>query len=141
MLKNFFLILFLFCAPLGLLHAQSTYPTPVEGDYIAKDFIFETGEKLAEMKIHYITVGQQHKDAAGNINNGVLITHGTTGDSKGLVSIQRFSGNLFGAGQVLDATKYFIVFIDGIGHGLSSKPSDGLHMKFPKYTYNDMVKA
>jgi homoserine O-acetyltransferase len=139
MIKNaLFILLLIFTATV---YAQSSYPTPVEGDYKAKDFAFESGEKLAEMNIHYITVGQPHKDAAGNINNGILITHGTTGDSKGLVGIQKFSGNLFGPGQTLDATKYFIVFIDGIGHGKSSKPSDGLHMKFPKYTYNDMVKA
>jgi homoserine O-acetyltransferase len=116
------------------------YPKPVESDYIAKNFTFESGETLPELRVHCITVGEPHKDAAGNINNAVLIMHGTTGESKGLLS-NTFAGHLFGAGQPLDATKYYIVFIDGIGHGKSSRPSDGLHMKFPKYTYNDMVKA
>ncbi|MGZ3755703.1 MAG: alpha/beta fold hydrolase [Mucilaginibacter sp.] len=120
--------------------AQTTYPKPVESDYIAKDFVFESGEKLSELRVHRITVGEPHKNASGNINNAVLIMHGTTGNSQGLLT-DRFAGHLFGAGQPLDATKYFIVFVDGIGHGKSSKPSDGLHMKFPKYTYNDMVKA
>ena len=120
--------------------AQTTYPKPVESDYTAKDFVFESGEKLPELRIHCITVGEPHKDASGNINNAVLIMHGTTGNSQGLLN-DRFAGHLFGAGQPLDAAKYYIVFVDAIGHGKSSKPSDGLHMKFPKYTYNDMVKA
>lgn len=140
MIKNITLILLLFIAALSKSHAQTPYPQPVESDYIAKDFTFESGEKMAGLRVHCITVGEPHKDATGNIKNAVLIMHGTTGDSKGLLN-DRFAGHLFGAGQPLDATKYYIVFVDGIGHGKSSKPSDGLHMKFPKYTYNDMVKA
>ncbi|MDP9048059.1 MAG: alpha/beta fold hydrolase, partial [Bacteroidota bacterium] len=120
--------------------AQAKYPTPVESDYIARDFVFENGEKLAELRLHCITIGQPQKDKNGHIKNAVLITHGTTGSSRSLLN-ERFAGHLFAPGQLLDATKYFIVFADGIGHGKSSKPSDGLHMKFPKYTYNDMVKA
>jgi homoserine O-acetyltransferase len=120
--------------------AQAKYPTPVESDYIAKDFVFESGEKLAELRLHCITVGTPQKDANGHIKNAVLIMHGTTGSSRSLLN-DRFSGYLFAAGGLLDASKYFIVFADGIGHGKSGKPSDGLHMKFPKYTYNDMVKA
>jgi homoserine O-acetyltransferase len=141
MLKNTSLILLLFVAIAGKTNAQINYPTPAESDYIAKDFTFESGEKLPELRVHCITVGQQHKDEKGRTTNAVLIMHGTTGDSKGLILIERFSNTLFGPGKVLDATKYYIVFVDGIGHGKSSKPSDGLHMKFPKYTYNDMVKA
>src|SRR6201996_129310 len=140
MLKNYFVVALLLFASIAKAQTPINYPKPVESDYIAKNFVFESGETLPELRVHCITVGQPHKDAAGNINNAVLITHGTTGDSKGLLS-NTFAGHLFGAGQPLDATKYYIVFIDGIGHGKSSKPSDGLHMKFPKYTYNDMVKA
>ena len=120
--------------------AQANYPTPVEHDYIVKDFVFESGEKLAALRLHCVTIGEVHKDRTGNIKNAVLIMHGTTGSSKSLIT-DRFAGHLFGPGQLLDASKYFIVLTDGIGHGKSSKPSDGLHMRFPKYTYNDMVKA
>jgi homoserine O-acetyltransferase len=120
--------------------AQLLYPTPVEGDYLAKDFTFENGEKLSALKLHYATVGEPHFDKDGHINNAVLIMHGTTGSSRDLLT-DRFAGHLFGPGMLLDATKYFIVLTDGIGHGKSSRPSDGLRMKFPKYTYNDMVRA
>jgi homoserine O-acetyltransferase len=120
--------------------AQAKYPAPVESDYIIKNFAFENGEKLDEMKVHCITVGTLQKDKNGNAKNAVLIMHGTTGSSAGLLN-ERFAGYLFSSGGLLDAAKYYIVFVDGIGHGKSSKPSDGLHMKFPKYTYNDMVKA
>jgi len=140
MLKNYCLVALLFIATLTRAQTPINYSKPVESDYIAKNFVFESGETLPELRVHCITVGEPHKDAAGNINNAVLIMHGTTGESKGLLSAT-FAGHLFGAGQPLDATKYYIVFIDGIGHGKSSKPSDGLHMTFPKYTYNDMVKA
>ncbi|HEY9535602.1 MAG TPA: alpha/beta fold hydrolase, partial [Mucilaginibacter sp.] len=139
MLKNSLLILLLCIAITS--KAQIKYPTPEESDYIIKDFTFESGEKLPELRIHCITVGKQHKNAGGQTDNAVLIMHGTTGDSKGLIGISRFSNTLFAPGAPLDANKYYIVFIDGIGHGKSSKPSDGLHMKFPKYTYNDMVRA
>ncbi len=140
MLKNTFFI-FLLAIAIKADAQQLQYPTPIEGDYKVSDFSFESGEKLPEMNIHYLTVGQPHKNAAGIIDNAVLITHGTTGNSMGLVSIARFSNTLFAPGAVLDASKYYMIFIDGIGHGKSSKPSDGLHMKFPKYTYNDMVRA
>lgn len=139
MLKNSLLLILLSIAITG--KAQIKYPTPQESDYIVKDFAFESGEKLPELRIHCITVGKQHKNAHGQTDNAILIMHGTTGDSKGLIGIERFSNTLFAPGAVLDANKYYIVFVDGIGHGRSSRPSDGLHMKFPKYTYNDMVKA
>jgi homoserine O-acetyltransferase len=119
---------------------QTKYPAPVERDFVVKDFVFESGEKLAELKLHCATVGEPQKDKDGHIKNAVLIMHGTTGSSKDLLT-DRFAGNLLGPGQLLDAGKYFVVFTDAVGHGKSSKPSDGLHMKFPKYTYNDMVKA
>lgn len=140
MRKNILFILSIFVALSLKSAAQAKYPTPVESDYVVKDFVFESGEKLAELRLHCTTIGEPHKDRNGNIKNAVLIIHGTTGSSKSLIT-DRFAGQLFGPGQLLDATKYFIIFPDAIGHGKSSKPSDGLHMKFPKYTYNDMVKA
>ena len=121
--------------PLG--HAAE-FPTPVEGDLVVHDFQFTTGETLPELRMHYTTIGAPKKDANGVTTNAVLIMHGTGGSGRGFLS-QTFGGQLFGAGQLLDATKYFIILTDDIGHGRSSKPSDGLHMKFPHYTYTDMV--
>jgi homoserine O-acetyltransferase len=120
--------------------AQTSYPTPAEGDYVAENFKFVNGEVLPELKLHYRTIGKPIKDAAGVVRNAVLIMHGTTGSGTSFLSGQ-FAGNLFGPGQLLDATKYYIILPDAIGHGKSSKPSDGLHMRFPKYTYDDMVRA
>lgn len=115
------------------------YPAPVEGDYIIKDFHFRSGETLPELKIHYRTIGSPARNSSGVVNNAVLIGHGTGGAGTQFLS-QQFAV-LFGPGQLLDATKYFIILADGIGHGNSSKPSDGLHAKFPHYTYDDMVAA
>src|SRR5881296_1670894 len=95
---------------------------------------------LPELKLHYRTIGAPRRDGAGVVRNAVLILHGTGGSGGGFLN-QTFAGGLFGAGQILDATRYFIVLPDGIGHGKSSKPSDGLHARFPKYTYNDMIEA
>lgn len=119
--------------------AQTSF-TAVQSDYAIKDFRFESGESLTQLNIHYITIGQPAKDKNGLTINAVLIMHGTSGNSRGFLS-QPFGGNLFMPGQILDSTKYFIILPDAIGHGKSSKPSDGMHMRFPKYTYNDMVKA
>jgi homoserine O-acetyltransferase len=116
------------------------YPAPAERNYVIRDFKFTAGETLPELRIHYRTVGTPEKDAHGVTRNAVLITHGTTGSGAQFVRPE-FAGELFGAGQPLDATKYFIVMPDGIGHGNSSKPSDGLHAKFPRYGYRDMVEA
>ncbi len=118
----------------------SNYPTPTEGDYIVRDFKFTSGETLPELRIHYRTVGKPEKNAAGQTTNAVLILHGTTGSGAQFIRPE-FAGELFGKDQPLDATKYFIVVPDGIGHGKSSKPSDGLHAKFPRYGYIDMVEA
>jgi homoserine O-acetyltransferase/O-succinyltransferase len=118
----------------------SSFPAPVEGDFVAKNFQFGTGETLPELKLHYRTVGTPRRDAAGVVRNAVLILHGTGGTGAGFLS-RTFGGELFGSGQLLDATRYYIVLPDGIGHGKSSKPSDGLHMRFPKYDYDDMVRA
>ncbi|MBI1766423.1 MAG: alpha/beta fold hydrolase [Acidobacteria bacterium] len=122
-----------------LVRAQTT-PAPVEGDYVARDFRFESGETLPALQLHYRTLGQPLKNAAGQVRNAVLVMHGTTGAGSGFLS-PSFAGVLFGAGQLLDASKYFIILPDAIGHGKSSKPSDGLHAKFPHYNYNDMVTA
>jgi homoserine O-acetyltransferase/O-succinyltransferase len=114
--------------------------TPAQGDYVIKNFTFTSGESLPELKIHYYTLGKPVHDAQGMVTNAVLIGHGTGGSGDGFLRPQ-FAGELFGPGQPLDATKYFIVMPDGIGHGKSSKPSDGLHARFPHYGYTDMVTA
>jgi homoserine O-acetyltransferase len=118
----------------------AAYPAPAEADFVIRNFTFTTGEMLPELRLHYTTLGTPVKDAAGVVRNAVLVMHGTGGSGRGFLS-PNFAGRLFGAGQLLDAAKYFIVLPDGIGHGKSSKPSDGLRMKFPAYTYDDMVKA
>jgi len=119
---------------------RGDFPAPAEGDFTIRDFRFGTGETLPELKLHYRTIGAPRRDASGMVRNAVLILHGTGGTGAGFMS-RTFGGELFGAGQLLDATKYFIILPDGIGHGKSSKPSDGLRTKFPKYTYDDMVRA
>jgi homoserine O-acetyltransferase len=113
---------------------------PLDGDYVIHDFHFASGETLPELRIHYTFFGKPKKDAQGRISNAVLIMHGTGGSGRSLVN-ERFSGVLFGKGQLLDADKYYIILPDGIGHGKSSRPSDGLHARFPQYSYQDMVAA
>jgi homoserine O-acetyltransferase/O-succinyltransferase len=120
-------------------HAAN-YPAPVEGDYTLRDFHFTNGRSLPELRIHYRTLGKPQKDSKGVVINAVLIGHGTGGTGAQFIR-DEFAGELFGAGQLLDATKYFIVLTDGIGHGQSAKPSDGLRAKFPQYGYTDMVEA
>ena len=116
------------------------YPKPVEGDAVLREFKVTSGESLPELRLHYRTLGQPQRDAQGVVRNAVLIMHGT-GGSGGQFIRPEFAGELFGAGQPLDAEKFFIVLPDGIGHGKSSKPSDGLRAKFPRYGYRDMVEA
>jgi homoserine O-acetyltransferase len=111
-----------------------------EGDFVLRDFKFQTGETLTELRLHYRTLGKVARDSRGVVTNAVLILHGTGGSGRGFLSAQ-FGGELFGPGQPLDASRYFIVLPDGIGHGGSSKPSDGLRARFPRYGYNDMVTA
>ncbi len=108
-------------------------PAPREGTWIARDFRFNTGEVMPELRIHYTTLGAPTGEP-------VLILHGTTGSGAGMLS-PTFGGELFGPGQALDASKYFIILPDAIGTGKTSKPSDGLRAKFPKYNYDDMVAA
>jgi homoserine O-acetyltransferase len=111
-----------------------------EGDYIARNFVFRSGEKMAELRLHYTTLGTPSRDSHGRITNAVLILHGTGGDGHQFYRPQ-FADVLFVKGGLLDPAKYFIILPDGIGHGRSSKPSDGLHAKFPNYDYDDMVAA
>ena len=115
------------------------YPAPVAGDFILKNFHFRTGETM-DVRMHYRTVGTLKKDAQGVATNVVLVMHGTGGSGASFIS-DIFAGELFGAGRLLDATKYFIVIPDSVGHGGSSKPSDGMHARFPKYGYLDLIAA
>jgi homoserine O-acetyltransferase len=117
----------------------ANYPAPVEGDYIIRNYQFKSGEVLPELRLHYATIGTPQKDANGVVRNAVLIMHGTTGSGRQFL-VPQFADVLFGPGQLLDATKYFIILRDAVGHGQSSKPSDGLHAKFPHYEYEDMVR-
>jgi homoserine O-acetyltransferase len=132
-----FALIFFFAA--GALRAGD-YPAPTEGDFVVRDFKFTSGEMLPELRLHYRTLGKPENDAQGQTRNAVLIIHGTTGSGAQFIRPE-FAGELFGKDQPLDATKFFIVLPDGIGHGKSSKPSDGTHAKFPRYGYIDMVEA
>jgi len=120
------------------------YPEPRAGDYVAHNFRFASGESLAEVRIHYYTLGTPQRDASGMVRNAVLILHGTGGSGRQFFGSPQSSANfaeqLFGPGELLDAARYFIVMPDNVGHGGSSKPSDGLRMKFPHYDYTDMVR-
>ena len=111
-----------------------------EGDVILKDFRFGDGESLPEVRMHYTTLGSPHRNAAGKIDNAVMVLHGTGGDGHQFLRPQ-FADELYGPGQPLDINRYWIILPDNIGHGKSSKPSDGLRMKFPKYDYADMIVA
>lgn len=133
---------FLFCS----LFAQTRpgvaadYPAPEPGDYVLRNFRFDCGDTLPELKMHYYTVGKPQRDAQGFATNAVLILHGTTGNGSNFIRAE-FAGELFGQGQPLDASRYYLILPDNIGHGKSSKPSDGLHARFPKFGYEDMVRA
>jgi homoserine O-acetyltransferase len=120
--------------------SASASPPPAEGNVNLKDFRFASGETLPEVRVHYRTFGRLERDTQGTSRNAVLVLHGTTGSGAQFVR-QEFAGELFEPGQPLDATRFFIVLPDGIGHGQSSKPSDGLHARFPRYGYRDMVEA
>lgn len=128
------------CAALsGVLLSISTsvfaadYTAPKQGDWVARDFKFHTGEVMPDLKLHYTTVGEP-------TGQPVLVLHGTGGSGASMLT-PAFAGELFGAGQPLDASKYYIIIPDAIGHGKSSKPSDGMKTSFPKYNYDDMVEA
>ena len=124
------------CASLALFAwpvQAADYPAPKEGDWVARDFRFHTGEVMPELRLHYATVG----DPAGE---PVLLLHGTAGSGAGMLT-PNYAGELFGPGQPLDAAKYYVILPDAIGAGKSSKPSDGLRARFPRYNYDDMVQA
>jgi homoserine O-acetyltransferase len=114
--------------------------TPVAGDFTIKDFAFSGGGKLPELRIHYTTLGTAKRDASGHVSNAVLVMHGTNGSGQQFFRPQ-FTDTMFGPGQPLDLTRYYVILPDDIGHGASSKPSDGLHARFPRYGYTDMVAA
>jgi homoserine O-acetyltransferase len=119
--------------------APANWPTK-DGTYTIDHFQFKDGETIDHLRLHYLTLGQPHRDASGHVDNAVLLLHGTGGDAHSLMN-PVFSNVLFVPGGVLDITKYFVILPDDIGHGQSSKPSDGLHAKFPQYDYDDMVRS
>jgi homoserine O-acetyltransferase/O-succinyltransferase len=130
--------------PLLLATARAASPSsgarPVEGDYVIRDFHFASGESLPELRVHYTTLGTPHRDSHGKVDNAILVLHETGGSGRSLLN-EHFAGVLFGKGQLLDTNKFLVILPDGIGHGKSSKPSDGLHAHFPQFTYADMVAA
>ena len=115
-------------------------PKPTEGDFVTRNFRFRSGEVLPELWLHYATYGKPVTDSSGRVTNAVIVLHGTGGSGQQFTGA-RFAGVLFGPGQLLDVSRYFIILPDSIGHGHSSKPSDGLHARFPHYDYDDMVAA
>jgi homoserine O-acetyltransferase/O-succinyltransferase len=137
MIRTFVILLSVVIAAIA---SAADYPAPTEGDFTICDFKFQSGETLPELRIHCRTLGKPEKDAKGKTSNAVLIMHGTTGNGAQFIRPE-FAGELFGKDQPFDATKFFVVLPDGIGHGKSSKPSDGMHAEFPRYGYLDMVEA
>lgn len=129
------LILMIRAAPAGAQHAEGA-----EGEFTLKDFRFASGEAMPELRLHYRTLGRIRQDDQGMVRNAVLILHGTGGSGEQFLRPE-FAGELYGRGRLLDTTRYFIVLPDGIGHGRSSKPSDGLRARFPSYGYRDMIEA
>jgi homoserine O-acetyltransferase len=109
-----------------------------EGDFVLPTWRFTNGQTLSNVKLHYTTLGAPRRDAAGTTRNAVLVLHGTGGTGSGFLGAG-FAGELFGPGKLLDTAQYYVILPDNIGHGKSSKPSDGLHMRFPNYGYTDMV--
>ncbi len=120
--------------------APPPLPASFESDCVLRDFHFQSGEALPELRLHYTTLGAPRRDRDGVVRNAVLILHGTTGSGRGFLG-ESFAGKLFRPGQLLDAATHYLILPDGIGTGKSSRPSEGLHMRFPKYTYDDMVRA
>ena len=121
--------------------AQTPYAEQLkEADAVLRAFRFRTGERLPELRMHYATLGTPRRDSKGQIANAVMVLHGTGGSGRQFLAPQ-FAGELFGPGQPLDISRYYIILPDNIGHGRSSKPSDGLRMAFPEYDYGDMVEA
>jgi homoserine O-acetyltransferase len=124
----------------SLIQAANAQDTGVrDGDFVIRDFRFQSGEALSELRIHYVTIGTASRASTGRVTNAVLLLHGTNGS--GNIVLDRFGSTLFGRGQPLDSEKYYLIVPDAIGCGGSSKPSDGLRARFPRYGYNDMVEA
>jgi len=123
-----------------VLLASASLAQGAQGDFVMRDFRFMDGSTLPALRIHYTTLGRPRRDAAGTTRNAVLILHGTTGTGRGFLSAG-FAGELFGPGQLLDTATHYVILPDGIGTGGSSKPSDGMHARFPRYGYEDMVTA
>jgi homoserine O-acetyltransferase len=135
------------CLVPGRLSAQSTqtaaegpFSDRTEGDFVIKDFHFNSGEVLPELRLHYVTLGTPHRNSSGQIDNAVLLLHSTGSDTTEFFDPD-FSGPLYGAGQPLDLAKFYLIIPDSIGHGKSSSPSNGLRARFPHYGYEDMVAA
>jgi homoserine O-acetyltransferase len=135
-----FIAVLVFCAATLLAQQAGPLPMPKEGDYVSHDFHFKSSETLPELRMHYTTFGTPVRDANGRVTNAVLLLHGTSGTGRQFL-VPQFAGVLFGPGQFLDVTRYYVILPDNIGHGKSSKPSDGLHAHFPQYDYDDMVRA
>jgi homoserine O-acetyltransferase len=138
-MKPLLVSLLLFAAAFAQTAAPSL-PNQKEDTFVAKNFKFQSGETFPELKLHYITVGTPHKNAQGDIDNAVLLLHGTTGTGKNYLA-PNMASQLYGPGQPLDATKFYLIMPDGLGRGGSSKPSDGLRTKFPHYGYTDVVEG
>jgi homoserine O-acetyltransferase/O-succinyltransferase len=136
--RTLFLVVTLLFSSSVPLPAQQV--SPQEGDFVVRDFRFASGETLPELRLHYTTLGKPARDTRGRVTNAVLVLHGTGGSGRQFLAPQ-FAGVLFGPGQLLDTNRYYIILPDGIGHGRSSKPSDGLHGRLPQYDYDDMVAA
>ena len=132
-MKSSRVVLFLAVAFASFAAQAADYPAPKQGDWIARDFKFHTGEVIPELRLHYTTIG----DPKGI---PVIVLHGTGASAQSMLT-PAFAGELFGPGQPLDAEKYYIILPDAVGHGKSTKPSDGLKTKFPEYNYADMVDA
>ena len=137
MRKILFLLLSLIAVPL---HAEDWAAQSSQRDVVLKDFRFGTGEVFSQLKLHVTTLGTPHRDAKGQIDNAVMVLHGTGGTGAQFFRPQ-FADELYGPGQPLDIAKYYVILPDNIGHGQSSKPSDGMRMSYPRYDYTDMVVA
>jgi homoserine O-acetyltransferase/O-succinyltransferase len=136
-----FFLLALLIGNISIVATQEKPNFPLqEGDFVANDFKFHSGETLGELRLHYRTLGKPVRNANGRVINAVLVLHGTGGSGAQFL-LPQFANELYGPGQPLDINKYFVILPDGIGHGKSSKPSDGMHARFPSYDYDDMVAA
>ena len=142
MSRGAFVVLLSLCFSLVHLSAQQSASglNSSEAEYEARDFHLKSGETLSKLRLHYMTLGKLERDSTGKATNAVLILHGTGGSGHQFLASQ-FADVLFGPGQLLDTNRYFIILPDNIGHGKSSKPSDGMHAHFPQYDYDDMVAA